>query len=388
MWNCFDFFLVVLGFMGLIMSFLALDQKSAASQTGSESRVIRIARVLRTMRFLRLFRLFHARLSADKHVSPEVVAVMKSMSTMKSFIRAHLDSQEMILLFFTDSIDESNELELARCVVQSQISVHNAVLGAVNVYRRDKELFEDIRLVLDRKHIVEDLQEFIESALADGAISTTNAGLILHPMAHEVHDCIAYIYKKGDGIDTVNPATDGFGDYGNNKLSTRSDSFPSVVSPPSLAVPSPKASETESADAAAGVRPAKAPARVAQPEVAVSVNGTPDASPQQKVTSPDWEALNGDPLQPLSTTQSSTVSAEGVEVAEVARASKVSRFKSKPKKKVVKKRAADERQADEALEETEPKLNPKVLEEIGEETVAFTSEHSGGVQEAPPTEWT
>ena len=54
-WNIFDFFLVVLGFMGLIMSYLALDQKSAASQTGSESRVIRIARVLRTMRFLRLF---------------------------------------------------------------------------------------------------------------------------------------------------------------------------------------------------------------------------------------------------------------------------------------------------------------------------------------------
>jgi len=355
-WNCFDFFLVVLGALGLGMNVLALDDKSAASQSGSESRVIRIARVLRTMRFLRLFRLFHARLSADKHVSPEVIAVMKSMSIMKSFIRAHLDSQQMILKFFTDSIDETNEIELARCLLQSQVSVHNAVIAAVRVYRRDKELFEDIKMVLNRKHIVEDLQQFIEAALEDGAISSTNAGLILHPMAHEVHDCIAYINKKGDGIDTVNPALDGFGDY--------DDSQPRYEDIHSIVAYSPQKAKTEEGDLAAGVNPAKTKGEAN--DAVVSIKPPPDASsPREvsKIASPNEEEPDGEPFL----AGGNHVDFEDATDVAVA----VKRFKPKAKRKV-KKRAADERQTDE------------VLEENGEEPIAPVGSlfGAGAMQEA------
>merc|ERR1719326_2261337 len=110
-----------------------------------------------------------------------------------------------MLKYFTDKIDEINEVEIARCILQSQVAVHTAAIASIRVHRRDQALFEDIRKVLERKHIVEDLEHFIEDALKDGAITTTNAGCLLHPLHHEVHDCIAYINKRSEGIQDDKP---------------------------------------------------------------------------------------------------------------------------------------------------------------------------------------
>merc|ERR1719310_1842131 len=119
------------------------------------------------------------------------------MHIMKSFVRAHTDAQELMTKYFCDdrikSPDDifSNvrngqvEVELARCLLQSKTSVHNAVLAALRVYKKNEELFKDIRKVIERKHIVESLEHFVEEALECEAISATNAGSLLHPLHHE-----------------------------------------------------------------------------------------------------------------------------------------------------------------------------------------------------------
>lgn len=211
-WNCFDFFLVVLGFGGLIMSIMAMDSSNKATEGSSESRVIRIARVLRTMRFLRLFRLFHARLSADKHISVEVASTMKAMQTLKSFVRAHIESQTLLMKYFARDMNEVNEVELCRCLLQSQVAVHSASIAAIRVNRRDYALFEDIKKAKQRKHIVESLEHFIEEANEVGAISNTNAGSLLHPLYHEVSDAIAYINQRSEGLTEI-PKLHDIGDH-------------------------------------------------------------------------------------------------------------------------------------------------------------------------------
>jgi len=215
-WNCFDFFLVLMGFFGLVLSILTLDGGSSdAAEGSSESRVIRISRVLRTMRFLRLFRLFHARMSADKRVSPEVIATMKISQTMKSFVRSHQVAQQAVKKYFTDDTVHGN-VELSRCLMQSHIGVHNAIIAAISEREKHRDLFDDVQAVTTRKHIVEQIEHFIEEALEAGAITNKNAGALLHPLYHEVSDCIAYINKKCEGISSVRDQ-----DVGHQKLSTK-----------------------------------------------------------------------------------------------------------------------------------------------------------------------
>jgi NhaP-type Na+/H+ or K+/H+ antiporter len=199
-WNCFDSFLVVMGIAGLVMSLATMGAETEASEGSSESRVIRISRVLRTMRFLRLFRLFHARLSADKYVSVEVVATMKAMQVMKSFVQAHMESQALMMKYFTDAIDESNEVEMARCLLQSQVAVYQACIAEINVRNADQDLYQEVKRVRHRKGVIEGLELFVEEALKQGAITQKNAGCLLHPLHHEVSHCLHFINERAEGF--------------------------------------------------------------------------------------------------------------------------------------------------------------------------------------------
>jgi len=203
-WNCFDFFLVVLGFVGLALSIVAHGDGNAASEGSSETRVIRIARVLRTMRFLRFFRLLHARMSADSLVSQELQRHIKELNTLSSFVRGHAESQKALLKYFAGDIDEKNEVEMARCVLQSQVAVYQAVLQTVEVQSdMEIELVHEMQNVKKRKHVVEELEHFVESALKDGAISEKNAGSLLHPLHHEISSCLSQLDKRREGVTSI-----------------------------------------------------------------------------------------------------------------------------------------------------------------------------------------
>jgi hypothetical protein len=124
------------------------------------------------------------------------------MNAMECFIHAHLDAQQQLLKYFAGDVDENDEVELARCVFQSQVSVHKAVLATVDIHKElqsDPGLVDELHNTVKRKHIVEELEKFVEKAQKLGAISEKSAGSLLHPLHHEIHACIVFLEKKRDG---------------------------------------------------------------------------------------------------------------------------------------------------------------------------------------------
>lgn len=202
-WNKFDFSLVILGIFGAItstMSFASTEQMGSV-EGSSESRVIRIAKVLRTMRFLRIFRLFHARLSAEKFVSKQLAVCMHKIQTLNFFVHAHILAQGQLKKYFMGDADEMNEVEIARCILQSMASVHKALISVISVQRTmESELLDELRWTKERKRITENLEAFVQSAAVEGAINSREAHAIMHPMHVEIARCLQVINKRTDGV--------------------------------------------------------------------------------------------------------------------------------------------------------------------------------------------
>jgi len=196
-WNRFDFFLVLVGVGGFMLN------ATTSGGAGSLPRLMKLARVLRTMRFLRVFRLMNARLSADKHVSVQLGRHLKKITTMSCFISAHFMAQIDLVKYFggNGKIDEKEEAEIARCVVQSQVSTYQALLAAANTQKQiSKDILFELETLYQRKIITEGLSEFVSKAHSDGAISATEAHAILHPLNHQVSDCMKTLNERAEGV--------------------------------------------------------------------------------------------------------------------------------------------------------------------------------------------
>jgi len=89
---------------------------------------------------------------------------------------------------------------VSRCVVQSMVAVYQATDILVDLTRQmDPELVAELRNVRERKRIIEELEAFVGHALKHGAISATNAGSLLHPLQHELSDCIESVNQFREG---------------------------------------------------------------------------------------------------------------------------------------------------------------------------------------------
>jgi len=205
--NVFDFILVILGLLGLVLSSVEYHQRSQGQSEMVElTSIIRISRVLRVLRFLRVFRLFHARLSADKDVSLELANHMLLIATLMSFVSAHLSSQKMLIKYFGRGSlgGDTGEAEVARCVIQSQIFVYKAIDMAQSEQKamgeEDQVLLQELKWVYERKEITEDLEEFVMDAFHNGAISNMEAASIVHPMQQQISNCLVLLSDTTDGI--------------------------------------------------------------------------------------------------------------------------------------------------------------------------------------------
>jgi sodium/hydrogen exchanger 10/11 len=201
-WNKFDFCLVIVGVFGVVMNVMT----QGGSNFAGTSRVMRLARVLRTMRFLRVFRLFHAKLSADKFVSLDLAKHMKKITTMNNFITAHLMAQTELMKYFggNGEIDEADESEIARCILQSMVAVFKALISCAKTKKLiaddNPKVLHELKTLYSRKTITEGLSHFVEKAYSDGAISATEAHAILHPLNHEVSACMKKLNDRAEGV--------------------------------------------------------------------------------------------------------------------------------------------------------------------------------------------
>lgn len=199
-WNLFDFFLVIMGIFGFIVS---LSTHGGEAELAGQTRIIRLARVLRALRFLRIFRLFNAYLSSDKHVSKTLSQHMKRVMCLRAFCAGHISAESDLITYFggNGKVDDAEERELARCILQSQTAVYQALTDAA---KTEKHLGQDVCTKLanlcTRKQVSEHLSSFVLKANAGGALSGTETHAILHPLHHEVSECISRMYDLSEGI--------------------------------------------------------------------------------------------------------------------------------------------------------------------------------------------
>lgn len=197
--NVFDFCLVLLGLVGIAMS----ASEGSTTVGSSEARLLRMARVFRVLRFLRVFRLFHARLSKDKDIRPQVGLHLHRILTLTSFVHAQLHAQMSLVRYFgvNGEIDEPDECEIARCILQSQVAVYRAIgLCVKEESSMDGRMLQEIQWVHHKRTVIESLEEVVMSAWSDGAISAKEAESILHPLHIEITACLNALHDLTDGI--------------------------------------------------------------------------------------------------------------------------------------------------------------------------------------------
>merc|ERR1719162_1051981 len=117
---------------------------------------------------------------------------MKRITTWKSFATAHMKSQVQLVKYFggNGKIDVAEEAEMARCILQSQAGVYQALMwNLAEKKEMDEVLLKELRGAQRRKAITEGLQNFVTQAHNDGALSGGQAESILHPLQHQIKQC-------------------------------------------------------------------------------------------------------------------------------------------------------------------------------------------------------
>jgi len=132
---------------------------------------------------------------------------MKKIVTLSCFIRAHLSAQVALVKYYggNGKIDEIEECELGRCILQSQVSTYKALTEAAHTqHQLGPELFKELQTLYKRKKITEGLSNFVLGAHHDCAISAFEAHKILHPLHDHVAECMYTLNQRADGVLDLN----------------------------------------------------------------------------------------------------------------------------------------------------------------------------------------
>lgn len=142
-------------------------------------------------------------MSADKYVSLDLAKRMKIIVTLNCFITAQLKAQAQLIEYFggNGEVDDREEAEIGRCVLQSQVNTYQALyLAAKTKQQMGEERTRELAQWRTRKTITEGLRVFVEKAHEAGALSSTEAHAILHPLDHEVAHCMKVLNERAEGI--------------------------------------------------------------------------------------------------------------------------------------------------------------------------------------------
>jgi len=98
-------------------------------------------------------------------------------------------------------LDEANESEIARCILQSQVATYRALcMIAATQEEMGQGIYTELENLYRRKHITEGLSQWVLQAHKDGALSATEAHAILHPLNHMVAECVAALGERAEGL--------------------------------------------------------------------------------------------------------------------------------------------------------------------------------------------
>jgi len=206
-WNLFDFFLVVFGLVGCSFSIMVAglnDRSEGNDVPSSEANLIRTAQVFRMMRLVRVFRLYRywmklQMLFSRKLVSLEVAEHMVKASVLNSFVRAHMHAQTKLVKFFGKG-DQVDSVEVARCLLQSKLSVYKAMrLADYEEKKLGSSLTEDLKIALECRDFAECCVDFLLNAQRGGILTPHEAESMLHPLYNDIGKFVHHLRAVSHG---------------------------------------------------------------------------------------------------------------------------------------------------------------------------------------------
>lgn len=133
---------------------------------------------------------------------------------------AHYAQKEMVRYFGTNL--KIDTVEIARVILQSQLSVYKAIQLAIDLSNQEHELYnkllKEVKYVRESKAVAEELEQFIIDAHKGGIITVREAESILHPLHDHMKKCAkqiraSYLGQVGARLSAM--MTSGVGSTGN-----------------------------------------------------------------------------------------------------------------------------------------------------------------------------
>merc|ERR1712000_392392 len=115
---------------------------------------------------------------------------------LTAYVRSHIYAQQDMVRYFCihQAIDT---VEIARVILQSQLSVYRAIMLAAQLSNQESEVYnellKEVKYVRESKAIAEELEQFIVDAHKGGIISVREAESILHPLHDHMKKCAKQI---------------------------------------------------------------------------------------------------------------------------------------------------------------------------------------------------
>jgi len=190
--NLFDFFLVVLGIFGLILSLAAGSENTAgtsenSNDVSSQSRLVRTVRVFRVLRLVRLFRLYKLYMTLKarmkgRELSLDLSIHLHRIATLTNYARAHVGAQKHLINAFCQD-DQIAVPAIARVILQSQTYAQEAIAMAVREEQvLNKDAMNSVIALRESVEVVQDLENFVLEAHHAGIIEARETESLLHPM--------------------------------------------------------------------------------------------------------------------------------------------------------------------------------------------------------------
>jgi len=192
-WNMFEFFLVVTGLTGIGVNIMVISEDMVASPkytaTGYDwvkvLQVFKLSRILRLYRLTRFWKILHTRMF-NRDIDLDMAEHMQKCTMLSSFIKAHIASQELLVKYFGRD-GKVDSVELARCILQSQLSVYKAMLMDIDEKDNvESHILGACRIATECKVLVGELETFVMDAHTRGVITRSDAESIIHHMHHRI----------------------------------------------------------------------------------------------------------------------------------------------------------------------------------------------------------
>jgi len=201
-WNLFDFIILDLSLVSLVMEFLASGPDQDVS---NEARIFRLNRLFRVLRILRLFRLFKFFLIlrtkfTKEDISLQLAEHLRTITACRAFIKAHVASQLRMAELFGHA-GKFTSAEEVRCILESQTEIYRAIAVAVKEASEiETSTLVAMRLLRDSIGITNKLSTFVYSAHEAGVITAREADTLAHPLQDHVrllHTQISQAIQSG-----------------------------------------------------------------------------------------------------------------------------------------------------------------------------------------------